>query len=176
MDIIKVKEQIVQACTSNSISTVLTLLSQHDDDDTTLLLNEPMSWFDSDGMEQITPPLFIAIDYGHVDLVREMVTLLYNKNANSEEHHHDEDDNVLNRLLGGDGEYTPLQWASSLVCYVYCTLFFGSYWSLFALLCVCMPQYTNIYTLTCFLFNTSCTITDISTQSTLNHTRGIYKL
>ena len=129
MDIIKVKEQIVQACTSNSISTVLTLLSQPQHDyDTTLLLNEPMSWFDSDGMEQTTPPLFIAIDYGHVDLVREMVTLLYNNKNNSEEHHHEEEeeDDVLNRLLGGAGEYTPLQWASSLVCFVYCILFFGS--------------------------------------------------
>ena len=74
MDIIKVKEQIVQACTSNSISTVITLLSSQHDDDTTILLNEPMSWFDSDGMEQITPPLFIAIDYGHVDLPEDYVS------------------------------------------------------------------------------------------------------
>ena len=138
MDIIKLKEQIVQACTSNCISTVITLLSQQQHDDTTtLLLKEPMSWFDSDGMEQMTPPLFIAIDYGHVDLVREMVTMLYNNKNNSEEHHHDEDDDILlNRMLGGDGEYTPLQWASSLVCYVTLLYYSLVHIGLYALLCV----------------------------------------
>lgn len=91
-----IKENIANACTT-SISTAIDLLSENKE-----LLSEPLSWFDSAGQELNTPPIFIAIDYGHVELVSKMLPL-----------HKD----ILNTLKTDDGDYSPLSWASWTVSY-----------------------------------------------------------
>jgi ankyrin repeat protein len=83
-----------KACTSNSISEVIKILSE-----TPALINEPLSWNDSDGKELTTPAIFIAIDYGHVDLVNEM--LQFFKSGTS-----------IDKLKSGSGDYNALGWAS----------------------------------------------------------------
>jgi hypothetical protein len=93
------KEAIVQACTAGSTHMALDLLSQNGD-----LCTQPLSWYDSDGLELSTPPIFICIDYGHAELVANLLLL------------HDTD--TLNTLKGGDGGYSALQWASWTVCFM----------------------------------------------------------
>ena len=86
------KEQIANACTSGSISTAIDLLSKNKE-----ICNQSITWFDLEGQELSSPPLFICIDYGHVELVEKLLPL-----------HED----ILSTLTGGDGDYTALQWAS----------------------------------------------------------------
>ena len=86
------KEQIANACTSASISTAIDLLSKNKQ-----ICSQSITWFDSEGQELSTPPLFICIDYGHTELVEKLLPL-----------HED----ILSTLTGGDGDYTALQWAS----------------------------------------------------------------
>jgi len=86
------KEQIANACTSGSISTAIDSLSKNKE-----ICSQSITWFDSEGQELSTPPLFICIDYGHVELVEKLLLL-----------HED----ILSTLTGGDGDYTALQWAS----------------------------------------------------------------
>lgn len=93
------KEAIVQACTAGSAHMAVDLLSQNKD-----LCTQPISWFDSDGLELLTPPIFICIDYGHAELVANLLLL------------HKTD--ILNTLKGGDGDYSALQWASWTVCFI----------------------------------------------------------
>eukprot|EP00581_Thalassiosira_minuscula_P012727 CAMPEP_0183713772 /NCGR_PEP_ID=MMETSP0737-20130205/8518_1 /TAXON_ID=385413 /ORGANISM="Thalassiosira miniscula, Strain CCMP1093" /LENGTH=298 /DNA_ID=CAMNT_0025942609 /DNA_START=259 /DNA_END=1155 /DNA_ORIENTATION=+ len=85
------KEQISQACSTGATSTAIDLLSENKE-----FCEKTLSWFDSDGQELSTPPIFIAIDYGHSELVSKMIPL------------HKE---ILNTLKNND-DYTPLQWAS----------------------------------------------------------------
>lgn len=87
------KEAIVQACTAGSMHMAVDLLSQNED-----LCTQPLIWHDSDGLELSTPPIFICIDYGHAELVANLL-LLHNTD-------------ILNTLKGGDGDYSALQWAS----------------------------------------------------------------
>ncbi len=87
------KENIVQACKLGSITTSLDLLSQNKE-----FCSAKLTWFDSDGQELSTPPMFICIDYGHSELVEKLLPL------------HSGD--VLSTLKDGDGDYSPLQWAS----------------------------------------------------------------
>ena len=87
------KEQIANACISNSIPTATDLLTNNKK-----LCHEKISWLDSDGEECNTPPIFIAIDYRHAELVEQLLSL--------------HDKNVLNTLTGGDTGYNALQWAS----------------------------------------------------------------
>lgn len=86
------KEQIAQACTTGSTSTAVDLLSENNE-----LCSASLTWFDSDGQELSTPPIFICIDYGHSELVAKLLPL-----------HKD----ILNTLKEGDGDYSPLAWAS----------------------------------------------------------------
>lgn len=86
------KEKIVQALTSGAICVAIDLLSRNNE-----LCVQPLAWFDSDGDEFSTPPIFIAIDYGHVELVAKMLPL------------HEE--GILDKIRNGD-DYSPLQWAS----------------------------------------------------------------
>jgi len=86
------KEQIANACTSGSISTAIDLLSKSKE-----ICSQSITWFDSEGQELSTPPLFICIDYGHTELIERLLSL-----------HED----ILITLTGGDGDYTALQWAS----------------------------------------------------------------
>ncbi|KAL3786938.1 hypothetical protein HJC23_013273 [Cyclotella cryptica] len=83
-----------EACTSNSITTAVSIISSSPE-----LINEPLTWTDSDGKELVTPAIFIAIDYGHVQLVREMLQFL-NGDVN------------IDTLKSGTGDYTALSWAS----------------------------------------------------------------
>ena len=98
----QLKETIVQACISNSISTVIDILSHNKE-----LCTEQLSWYDSSSREggnelQSTPLIFICIDNHHVELTEKLLQLYYSAD-------------MLNTLVGGDGEYTALQWASYLV-------------------------------------------------------------
>ena len=94
-DLNEIKRLIVQSCsTSGSILSAMRVLSQHKS-----LIAENVSWIDSSGDTQTTPPLFIAIDYHHVDSVDELLSLYTSEMLNGS-------------LVGGDGEYTALQWAS----------------------------------------------------------------
>ncbi len=93
------KEAIVQACTAGSMHMAVDLLSQNED-----LCTQPLIWHDSDGLELSTPPIFICIDYGHAELVANLL-LLHNTD-------------ILNTLKGGDGDYSALQWASWTVCFM----------------------------------------------------------
>ena len=86
------KENIVQACKSGSITSAIDLLYRNKE-----LCSRELTWFDSDGQELSTPPIFICIDYGHAELVEKLLPL-----------HKD----VLNTLKDGNGDYSPLQWAS----------------------------------------------------------------
>ena len=98
----QLKETIVEACISNSISTVIDILSHNKE-----LCTEQLSWYDSSSKEgdemMNTPLIFICIDYEHVELIKKLLQLYYSAD-------------VLNTLVGGDGEYTALQWASYMVC------------------------------------------------------------
>jgi len=97
----QLKETIVQACISNSISTVIDILSHNKE-----LCTEQLSWYDSssgEGDEMMnTPLIFICIDYEYVELIKKLLQLYYSAD-------------MLNTLVGGDGEYTALQWASYMV-------------------------------------------------------------
>ena len=97
----QLKETIVQACISNSISTVIDILSHNKE-----LCTEKLSWYDSssgEGDEMMnTPLIFICIDYELVGLIEKLLQLYYSAD-------------MLNTLVGGDGEYTALQWASYMV-------------------------------------------------------------
>lgn len=86
------KDQIVQSCTAGEISTAIELLSENSE-----LCKERLNWFDSDGQELNTPPIFIAIDYGHLDLVTKLLPLYKD---------------MINTIKDGDGDYTALSWAS----------------------------------------------------------------
>jgi len=85
------KEQIAQACTTGS-STAVDLLSENN-----AICQQSVTWFDSDGQELNTPPIFVAIDYGHLELVTKLLPL-----------HKD----VIDTLKDGDGDYSALSWAS----------------------------------------------------------------
>lgn len=86
-------DAIAETCMAGSTSAVIDLLSQNDE-----YITQSVPWFDSDGLELSTPPIFIAIDYGHVELVANLLLLT---NATT-----------LNTLVGGEGKYTAVQWAS----------------------------------------------------------------
>ena len=49
-----------------------------------------------------TPLIFICIDYELVEMIEKLLQLYYSAD-------------MLNTLVGGDGEYTALQWASYMV-------------------------------------------------------------
>lgn len=83
-----------EACASNSITTAVSILSS-----SPTLINEALTWTDSDGKELVTPAIFIAIDYGHVQLVREILQFLHG-------------DVNIDTLKSGTGDYTALSWAS----------------------------------------------------------------
>jgi len=97
----QLKQTIVEACISNSISTVIDILSHNKE-----LCTEQLSWYDSssgEGDERMnTPLIFICIDYQHVGMIEKILTLYYSAD-------------ILNTLVGGDGKYTALQWASYMV-------------------------------------------------------------
>ncbi|KAL3769195.1 hypothetical protein ACHAWO_000841 [Cyclotella atomus] len=83
-----------QACTSNSVSEAIKILS-----DAPALISEPLAWNDSDGKELTTPAIFIAIDYGHVELVKAMLQFF-------------KGDTSIDKLKSGSGDYNALGWAS----------------------------------------------------------------
>lgn len=95
------RENIVQACTAGNVADAIELLSSSSEDDNgeegSPRCHRPLTWFDSDGLELNTPPIFVAIDYGHRALVEKMLPL---------------HKGIIDTLMGGDGDYSALQWAS----------------------------------------------------------------
>lgn len=85
-------ESLADACMSGAIDTVIEILEKSPE-----ACQSELKWTDSDGKELSSPPLFIAIDYGHLELVTKMLPL-----------HKD----IIDSLKDGDGDYTPLSWAS----------------------------------------------------------------
>ena len=82
-----------EACINNSIPEAISILSSNPS-----LINDPLKWSDSDGKVLTTPAIFIAIDYGYVDLAKEM--LQFFKNGD------------IDKIKSGDGDYNALGWAS----------------------------------------------------------------
>ena len=80
------------ACTTNSIPIAISILSTNPE-----LISEPLTWSDSAGQELNTPAIFIAIDYGHVELVKEMLQFMKGS---------------VDTLKSGSGDYNALGWAS----------------------------------------------------------------
>lgn len=83
-----------EACMNNSVSDAVKILS-----DTPALISEPLNWKDSDGKELTTPAIFIAVDYGHVDLVKQLLQFF-------------KGDISIDKLKSGSGDYNALGWAS----------------------------------------------------------------
>jgi len=83
---------VADACASGQIQTVMDLIRGNDG-----LHLRRIKWSDSDGQELCTPLVFIAIDFGFEDLVKELLPL-----------HKD----IINTLQDEAGDYTALQWAS----------------------------------------------------------------
>ena len=82
------------ACINNSITEALSILSSNPS-----LISEPLTWADSDGKELTTPAIFIAIDYGHLELVKKILQF-FNGDAS------------IDKLKSGSGDYNALGWAS----------------------------------------------------------------
>ncbi len=109
------EDMIVRACISGDAHLVLDLLSRDNNDGTTRpSCTKSLRWRDGDGLELQTPPIYICIDYGHAECVANLLLL-----------HHDGD--ALDGLRGGDGKYTPLQWASWTVRAVFFFFLVRSY-------------------------------------------------
>lgn len=83
-----------EACIKGSIDETLDLIKI--DAETTC--STPIAWTDSDGKELKSPPIFIAIDYGHFDLVKAL--LPYHRPP------------LIDTIMDGDGEYSALSWAA----------------------------------------------------------------
>lgn len=88
----RAKETLAQACMAGAFETAAELLSEDKD-----LISAPLGWFDSDGDELTTPPIFICVDYGHVDAVAALLPL---------------HEGILDTLKSGSGDYSALSWAS----------------------------------------------------------------
>lgn len=81
---------LIAACKEGNDSTVVDLLTNDPE-----CYNRAIAWTDKDEKDLETPPIFIAVDYGQLTVVR---VLAESSNA---------DMNILD-----SNEYTPLQWAS----------------------------------------------------------------
>lgn len=85
-----------EACVKGSIDQTLDLIKEAETLET--ICSTPIAWTDKDGQELKSPPIFIAIDYGHLDLVRAL--LPYHQPP------------LIDTIMDGDGEYSALTWAS----------------------------------------------------------------
>jgi ankyrin repeat protein len=85
-------ESLADACMSGSIDKVMGILEKSPQ-----ACQTELKWTDSDGKELSSPPIFIAIDYGHLELVQNMLPL-----------HKD----IIDSLKDSDGDYTAVSWAS----------------------------------------------------------------
>jgi hypothetical protein len=83
-------ESLADACISGSVDHAIQLLTKEN-------FAIPIAWQDADGKELTSPPIFIAIDYAHKGLVEKMLSV-YGE--------------AINTVKDGDGDYTPLSWAS----------------------------------------------------------------
>jgi len=87
---------LFEACSTGSIDKTLTLIKASESAET--ICCTPIPWTDKDGQELKSPPIFIAIDYGHLELVRAL--LPYHQPP------------LIDTIMDGDGEYSILSWAS----------------------------------------------------------------
>lgn len=85
-----------EACIKGSIDQTLELIKASEDPKVTC--STPISWVDNEGQELKSPPIFIAIDYGHLDLVRELLKFYQPP--------------LIDTVMDGDGEYSALSWAA----------------------------------------------------------------
>lgn len=85
-----------EACIKGSIDQTLDLIKEAESAET--ICSTPIAWADKDGQELNSPPIFIAIDYGHLELVRAL--LPYHQPP------------LIDTIMDGDGEYSALTWAS----------------------------------------------------------------
>ena len=88
--------KMANACMENNLQVVQELLSTASSSSSNKeQFFSPVNWKDSDGKEFHSPPLFIAIDYEYIDIVKEF--LKHNKSVVD---------------LKDENDYTPIQWAS----------------------------------------------------------------
>lgn len=85
-----------EACIAGSIDQALDLIEGAESAEA--ICGTPVPWTDSDGKEFSSPPIFVAIDYGHLELVEALLPF--------------HRPNLIDTLTDGDGEYTALSWAS----------------------------------------------------------------
>eukprot|EP00980_Cylindrotheca_fusiformis_P025525 scaffold13987_cov132-Cylindrotheca_fusiformis.AAC.2 len=85
-------EPLADACMSGSIDTAMGILEKSPQ-----ACKTELKWADSEGKELCSPPIFIAIDYGHVELLKRMIPLYKDS---------------IDSLKDGEGDYTALSWAS----------------------------------------------------------------
>lgn len=83
---------LANACMEGNSETVIGLLEGNPE-----MAQTCLTWRDSDGKELSCPPIFIAIDYGHLQMIEKL--LPYYKNT-------------IDTIMDEDGDYTALQWAS----------------------------------------------------------------
>lgn len=90
-----------EACVKGSIDQTLELIntaSAADGSSAETICSTPIAWTDKGGQELKSPPIFIAIDYGHLDLVRALLSFYKPP--------------LIDTVMDGDGEYSALSWAS----------------------------------------------------------------
>jgi len=90
--------EMAKACMQGDTETVKKLLANKGatpDNDNDIDYSTPVQWTDSDGEALCSPPLFIAVDYGHLDTLCALL-----------------DDAGISVDSKDDRGYTPLQWAS----------------------------------------------------------------
>jgi len=89
------------ACKEGDVMTASNLLQEDPD-----IFHRSIPWTDKDQKELITPPIFIAVDYGHLDLVQSFLQIMTTAGG--------DDDDAKNKVINivDSNDYTPLQWAS----------------------------------------------------------------
>ena len=85
-----------EACVNGYIDQTLDVIKAAGS--TESICSTPIAWTDAQGQELRSPPIFIAIDYGHLELVRAL--LPYHQPP------------LIETIMDGDGEYSVLSWAS----------------------------------------------------------------
>ena len=85
-------DSLATACMEGDLEKSCSILEKSPD-----MAQTNLTWKDSDGKELSSPPIFIAIDYGHLQMVEKFLPY-YNSTIDS--------------IKDEEGDYTPLQWAS----------------------------------------------------------------
>jgi len=102
---VSVATNLAEACQAGDVPRMLSLLQKGDGDGgngendvSDLLVRGPIRWTDSDGKEFVTPPIFIAVDYGHLDAAKALLDYRHSTAACDD--------------IADENGYAPIHWAS----------------------------------------------------------------